>query len=272
MTKTQDIKNSDDLQKIIISKVGINDICAYNEMVHIYSLKNHFVGKSYTTPYFNKPEALQKKQKWEYSINKYGFRGADWTFEKSPAFFGCSFTFGSGVEVPISEHVAKALGIKVIPNLGVAGGGVVNIIKIFAAFTNIHPLSDAIIILPHLSRKYLPSYDTQVGWRHQNYLGGFVRDDKKRYKQVMNVLNDNFDISYSSDYIDWAIEIAKNKNINLHWATWSDDTASLLKAKEVSYFMWNTVDSARDLYHPGIKSHKLTAKTIIDRLSNKDQI
>lgn len=269
MTKIQDIATSRSLQKIITSKAGINDICAYNEMVHIHSLKNHLIGKRYTVPYFQKPEARQTKEPWVYSINKYGFRGPDWTFEKSPAFFGCSYTFGSGVDVPISEHVAKGLGINVIPNLGIPGGSVANIIKIFSIFTNIHPVSDAIIILPHLSRKYLPSYDTEIGWKHQNYLGGHIRGDKKYYKQVMNILNDNFDISYSADYIDWAIQIAKNKNIKLHWATWSDDTASFFKGQGISYFMWNTIDSARDLSHPGIKSHKLTAKTVIDRLSNK---
>ena len=121
------------IEKISTSSVKITDLHEYNDMVNRYSTEKNLIGKKYTTPYFRSPDAKQKEDPWEYNINSYGFRGLDWTFQKSPALFGCSCTFGIGVETPVSELLAKKLGVDVIPNLGVPGGGFVSIIKVFSA-------------------------------------------------------------------------------------------------------------------------------------------
>lgn len=257
------------IHNITSSKVKLDKISDYNPQTQIYAIRKGLVGKSFTIPFFHKPEAKQTKEPWVYSINKYGYRGADWTFENSPAFFGCSCTFGIGVEVPVSERVAKRMGIKNIPNMGIPGGSVVNIIKTFAAFSRLHPVSDAVIILPPISRVFLPKYDEETSlWSHISHIPGFITNNKKHHKQVMTVFTDDVNLSYTVDYIDWAEQIAKNRNIRIHWGSWDVDTTDILKKLNCNPFHWATIDRARDAAHPGATSHSQLATQLTDQLVN----
>ena len=257
--------NNDQIQT---SKITLDNLYLTNEWVKIESQRRNSVGRSYSTPYFGHPEKNQKKDPWEYQLNKYGFRGKDWTFEKTPAFFGCSCTFGVGVKIPSSEILADKLQIESIPNIGLPGASIVNIIKTFVAFINHHPVSDAFIILPPISRIFLPKHNDD--WCYINYIPDSVREPARYHGNVFRVFTDEICYSYALDYIDWASEVAKTRNIKIHWSSWNKDTYKLLVDSVDSSFMWWLGGPvARDRMHPGPKAHNDLAQHCYELLQEK---
>lgn len=255
------------IQQIMPSKMRLEDLYVFNEFVYVEARRLNTFGKMFSFPcthdnYSNGSDTLQ------YSVNKHGYRGPNWTFEMSPAFFGCSCTFGIGVKYPAAERVAANLKIKSIPNLGLPSAGIINIIKSFAAFTEHHSVSDAFIMLPPIHRLYLPYYSSST-WVSRNIIPGYTRDDKALYKSAMTVFNDDINTSYAVDYIDWAKQIAKNKNIRIHWGSWEIDTVNFLKEIDLDPFNWKRVDYARDDSHPGPKSHASLAKFALKKIVSK---
>ena len=75
--------------------IDLTNICELNHFVFTHSCKENTVGLEYSTLYFHAEETDAKRNPWKYRINKYGYRGNDWSFNNDAiAFFGCSFTFG----------------------------------------------------------------------------------------------------------------------------------------------------------------------------------
>lgn len=210
------------------------------------------------------PEINLKDDPWPYHINQYGYRGADWDFKESPAVFGDSTVFGIGVQQPAAKILQEKYGDRVIPNLGIPSGSVVNIIKSFAAFAHLHPMSHAFITLPSLDRFYHTSQH-EWGVNLANLFPTYTSDhiDEKTKHYFFKLWLDGSHISYALDYIDWAQQIAASRNIKLFWTTWdSKQSGPLLKAavgnKFFKYPHVNSEDS-RDKAHPGISSHQKLA-------------
>lgn len=255
-----------DITQLIPSKTKLSDLAIYNEIVYTESCKKHKVGKSYTVPYFVHKEKYYDDNPWEYSINEYGFRGSNWTFEKSPAVFGCSFTFGIGASQTYADFLAKELKIKNIPNLGVPGGSIHNIIKLFCAFINHHPVSEAVIMLPTIHRVLLPTEYLDKSYILQNHLPGFPRDNKKRLKAIYSIHTDTVLSSQIADYIEWAKLAAESKGIKIHWGTWWQDTYNLISNIADDPILWRVdFPRGRDGSHPGLDSHQWLANELITR-------
>jgi len=258
-----------DINQIQSSKVTLQDLYRYNQFVYYESRKQNSIGKAYSTPFFIEPEKFQHNDPWDYKINSHGYRGNEWAFEKTPAFFGCSCTFGVGVKAPASDIVCGELGVKSIPNLGSPGVSLANIVKLFASFVKLHPVSDAFIIIPPITRILLPTYNDKDAWQLINYLPNYVyKNDNKYHKKVFQVFNDNVAKSYAVDYIDWANLIAKDNCIKIHWGTWEKDTYEFLKLAIDTPFYWDNPPTmlARDGAHPGQEAHSILAEKCISLL------
>jgi len=252
------------------SRITLSTIGSLNPLVALTKerLNNHndaFVpsdGMSFeTTELFHCPEINSKIDPWKYRINQYGYRGADWDFKKSPAVFGCSTTFGIGVSVPAAEILQGKYNDRVIPNLGVPSGSVVNIIKLFAAFAHLHPMSHAFITLPSMDRFFyvsLENWGANIGNLFSTHPYLLVKEKTKDhfFKIWLNGPSE----SYALDYIDWAQQIAAAYDIKLFWTTWDiKQTAPLLKhAVGDKFFKYSTInsDDSRDKAHPGIRSQQ----------------
>jgi hypothetical protein len=240
------------LDQIQTTKITTKTIHSLNSYINLKSKELNSIGKAYEVLDFYQKENTSR-DKWNYKINQYGYRDSEWDFNKTIAFFGCSFTFGIGVEHAYPFIIQQQLG-KVIPNLGVPAGSAVNILKVFSAFSRLHPMTAAVISLPHISRFYQPTLE-KSGWRSENLLPGFhdSKADRLFFKSWIN----NGDISYAVDYIDWAEDIAKQKEIEIFWTSWDINTRNFLKeAKLKNVFDWpQLVCDARDNSHPGQSTH-----------------
>ena len=141
------------LKNIQSSKSNLEDIGYLNSWIKNISLWKNYENIEWNDPYFNNKELYFDKDPWHYYINKYCYRGDNWTFKKVPAFFGCSFTFGIGVKTPFPMLIQNRYdNDTIIPNIGIPGGSAIAIIKSFVAFANIHPMSHAFISLPQIDR------------------------------------------------------------------------------------------------------------------------
>ena len=123
-------------------------------------------------------------------------------------------------------------------------------------------------MIPPIERLYLPDYRSST-WVSRNFIPGHPRGDRALYKSAMFVFSDDINISYTVDYIDWAKQIAKNKNIRIHWGSWEIDTVNFLKEIDLDPFNWKRVDYGRDDAHPGPKSHANLAKFALKKLVGK---
>lgn len=244
------------------SKVTLETIHRQNPQVYADACFKKRLGKSYKTPYIGRsPEKLWKgEEDWKYSINRYCFRGQDWSFKDSIGIFGCSFVFGTGVKKDSATVLAKMLNENVI-NMGIPGAGPLHIIKNFASFANLHPMSHAIISLPPKERFFYPDASKDGTWTWYSLTPS--QDDY--IKKV--TLPEHLQLSTILDAIDWANTIAEAKKIKLIWTSW--DYTFGLEDMTDRYFDWGdlSLDVARDGMHPGPTVIKNFAHRCADMLN-----
>jgi hypothetical protein len=259
------------LDQIQTSKITIDTIGKLNSFIFINSSNTNKVRQAYETIGFPPaPNEIDSDiDPWKYKINQYGFRGDDWNFKKSPAFFGCSVTFGIGVKTPTAEIIQSKYTDIVIPNLGAPGGSIVNIIKTFVAFVKLHPVSHAFIILPQPARFFYPKLVNNA-WDFMNVLPNFNASpmiSEKCQKQIMQIWTDGPSISYTLDYISWAEEVAKAHDVKIFWSTWDQETVDFLSAAvKENFIKWpkSITRDSRDRMHPGQKNHQQFAEICWD--------
>lgn len=258
-------------EQIQTSKITLDTIRTLNWHTLCTARQHKKIGQAFeVTEMIGASEKFSKLFPWKYKINQYGFRGSSWDFMKSPAFFGCSCTFGVGVETPMSEFVQQKYKNRIIPNLGLPGASVLNIIKAFVAFAKLHPMSHAFITLPPLSRFFYPSVRNNV-WNFTNLLTNYRTSEHvsdKLQKNIFRMWTDGPSVSYTLDYIDWAEEVAKAHNIKLFWSTWDkvDTEPFLREVVKDRFFSWPTIEciDARDGSHPGQAAHRQVADVCWD--------
>jgi len=259
------------VDQVQASKITLKTINNLNSHVFHTAYAQNKIGQAFEVRELaGTKEKFAKEYPWNYKINQYGFRGDDWDFKKSPAFFGCSCTFGVGVETPISEIIQAKYGKGIVPNIGVPGGSAVNIIKTFVAFVKLHSVSHAFITLPSLGRFFYPKLGNNK-WEFMNLIPNFNSAPivpEKVKTRVLQMWLDGSNISYTLDYIDWAEEVAKAHNVKLFWSSWDRDGTEPILCEVVknNFFKWPDLINydARDGMHYGQKNHQQVADTCWD--------
>ena len=264
------------------SKVTLDTICMQNSQIYGYASRIKKVGKAFTADYFGRPEKFFNDDPWQYSINKYGFRGPDWNFKPSVAVFGCSNIFGVGVQKSVTEVMSELMD-QPVHNLGVPGASSTNIIKTFVSFANLHPMTDAVISLPTIQRVFQPSLhpNNQNSWAWTNKIHWGGETDTKLMKAIDRVWHNDTTISHIADLIDWAELVARSKGIKIHWTTWdSYNTSSThenvkfyIADMSSNFFTWPDMQgpsawTARDGEHPGPAVVKDLALKCINAIEN----
>ena len=225
--------------------------------------------------YCSKEEEDNSKKDWpddfSYFINDIGFRGnyPSPDDKKLFAFFGCSISFGQG----LPEHqiyadlISKHYNKKYL-NLGIPGAGIHRTALTLSAASKIWNIETAVINLPPFSR--LHYVDTN------NRLQSILLTHNTDLKDIENVrisilknFSNQFLAADSIDAIEWILDIAKSKKINLVLSSWDDDTIQLVRAGfSLDILKFNMIDQARD-NHPGIQSHKAFADQVITTLASE---
>ena len=224
--------------------------------------------------YFSEEEKNKSSKDWQpdfsYYINDIGFRGEYPSIDdlRLLGFFGCSVTFGQGVPEDkiyanlISQHYNKKY-----LNFGIPGASCHRIALTFSAAVRLWNIETAIINLPPCSRLHYVDTDDRL---QSILLANKLDQPELEYirKEILKNVSEQFLISQTIDSIQWIIDIAKLKNINLILASWDNDIIKIINtAFDLNAIKFNFVDKARD-GHPGIKSHEMFATDIINILAN----
>lgn len=265
------------LDQIFAPDITFQELGRLNQFVYLQLTNANSIEKPYEIlefPYLKEPKA--KSDPWTYKINSHGFRGKEWKFKKGfIPFFGCSYTFGIGVDENISSLVEKQTGKKCI-NVGIPGGSVPVVLKSFNIFNTIQPSGCAVITLPALDRIHSPKRNKSKTWEYLNILPNLA-NTRPEYERVYKVLTQDYFIATMLDYIAWAQTTAKLNNTRLYWTSWHEDTMSLINAcinRENIFFyrFCDQVDLGRDNGHWGPKTTDVWATNLIEFLKEKNEL
>lgn len=200
----------------------------------------------------NKHRSLLEQNNWidrkvTYTFNSNGFRSNEFTDDSTVMFLGCSITTGIGV--PSDDIwptlVAKQLGMA-CANLGQAGGSPDTAFRLCLGWIDkIRPKMVIFLRPPGIRWELVHS-------RKITFLGVWSSAVKSKYKSYMN------------DY--WADE--NNYHFNLQKNILA--LQQLCEQRKIKFNEFNHlpayIDLARDLFHPGAKTHQLLADRILDAM------
>ena len=224
--------------------------------------------------YFSKEEEDHSKKDWpndfSYFINDIGFRGnyPSTDDKRLFAFFGCSITFGQGLpeDKTYADLISKHYNKKYL-NLGIPGAGIHRTALTLSAASKIWDIKTAVINLPPFTRFHYVDNTNQL----QSILltHNSNQPDIEAIRTSLKNFSDQYLAADSVDAIEWILDIAKSKKINLVLSSWDDDTIQLVRSGfSQNILKFNTIDEARD-YHPGIRSHKEFADQVINTLASE---
>ena len=252
--------------------ITLDNIYELNHFVYTNSLKIDVLGKEHEVLYFHSPEQDADKDPWLYQINRYGYRGENWSFNRqSIGFFGCSFTFGVGVNKSVGDYVQEKLSVDCI-NMGQPGASAITILKTFTNFIKFHPVDFAIITLPSFSRVYYPVYDSKLSsWNYGSLIPNWVAPDmNKIHKAAYKFFSEDTNAAYLYDYIQAAENAASISKTTILWSSWDHATSDFLKlivdANKIIFVGNIGLDKARDQMHPGPRSVEQWSSNVVQKL------
>jgi hypothetical protein len=208
---------------------------------------------------------------WNYYVNKYNFRDP-WNLNSlNPkiGFFGCSFTFGEGIESKdtFAQIVAKECNFEPL-NFGISGASVHRVARTFSAVTNLIDLDYAVFTLPQWHRQLYADNEGNAinlipGWPHKDY---------EKINEKVAELDEEFFIVQAASFVTWIYDIAKLRNIKLILSSWDHPLNDLCKVMypNNSILPFPNIDDkcARDNAHPGPLSHAAHAKQIVRKIND----
>lgn len=227
----------------------------------------------------------------KYYINDYAARG-DWSINTPHsdhlkiAVFGCSFTFGVGIDEEGTWHaqVKKLLKsdkpIQLI-NLGYPGGSITKSLKLFKFLTDVYAIDIAIFLLPTHWREEYPEHVNKLGTSFHNFIPnvnphGLLLHKWEEFYMFATEQTQIYNAVRSVSHID---AIAKSKNIETYFSTWDFPLYNYLKSNYLTKqqllpyyeFLENHKGIkdgfARDGNHPGPLSNEHFANQILEHLT-----
>ena len=217
------------------------------------------------------------KWDWEYYINEYGFRDP-WRLEtntKKIGFFGCSVTFGVGLDsrYTFTNLVEQAYGSTFVEsiNLGVGGSSIQRMAKLVSSAIRVIDFDAIVLTLPTTDRFLVTDHENVL----TDMLPSFINDSVGKKSQAFYTYFTQADRDmYATDYIHWILAETKNLNIKVLWSSWDQQTyRQLQEIVRPEYLLPQmlTIDRGRDNGHPGVLSAARHAENIIDRLGTFDE-
>jgi hypothetical protein len=202
------------------------------------------------------PDWYYRNKTITYTRNKQGYRTQefkkiDWS--NSIVIFGCSNVFGIGVDdnETLSYQLSNILKVPVI-NMGVEGSSINYSLHNSVILKHFYPKPLAVVNMwTHYSRTvyYYKRYLENCGdWNPGNfYFSAWSKDDSHAASYAI--------IASMTSKIFW-------QDTKYYESSFFPDTSKLLNCD-----LYRIQDHARDLLHPGIKTLKLTAEQIANKLN-----
>jgi hypothetical protein len=219
-----------------------------------------------------------------YDLSELGYRISNplENIKNSVGVFGCSYTFGVGM--PYEKIYSTLLQKKLkepVYNFGIPGGNVQKIAKAFCSINNFYRLDKAIFVLPSLYRYEFLREGGDYFYQEDLIPNYPPYDNPAVYKMLYEEFDD---ITFFNEYIkniNLIRYVAKASGTQLYITSWCKSTLDLIRRynlnvfnveqirfveSEETYAEINVTDFARDGYHPGIRSHALSADLLYNAI------
>lgn len=225
-----------------------------------------------------------------YYINDYACRG-DWSINTPKpdhlkiAVFGCSFTFGVGIDEDKTWHALVKQALKTdkpiqLINLGYPGGSITKSLKMFKYLTDVYQIDIAIFLLPTHWREEYVEHVQKRGTHYYNLIPNVnPHHIEDKWEQYYTYATEEVQIYNAIKNVSHIDAIAKANNIETFYSSWDFPLYEYIKKKYLTkkqtlpYFEFlenhkNIKDGfARDGAHPGPLSQELFANQILEHLT-----
>lgn len=260
-------------------KLTIDNLYKLNQFIYFHSMSKNLIRQEYKTScFYDSPEKYESQDPWKYKINKYGYRGNNWSLTRSSIpFFGCSNTFGIGVKIDLPSIVENSIGVE-CNNLGQPGSSCVTICKTFLTYNRYNNTDFAVIILPPLTRFYYPEYLNE-DWYYGNILMHHKSPevDNKLYKTIIKHFVGDTNIAYIYDYIKMIEFQAEKKDTTVLWTSWDSNTheflLNIIESKDAILPLLSILNTkGRDGKHPDQQNVNKWGEIILPRIKKLKQL
>lgn len=222
-----------------------------------------------------------KYEQFDYSINKFGFRGEQLPIETDLAAFGCSFTFGTGLAENMLWHnlLSKYLN-KSCTNFGLPGRSIQTIVDTFLIVSKHIKIKNAIFLLPSISRiQVARTHPITNRINHLNTCVDYLSEINKSYgideAAIYRATTEEEMYKNCKNQLYLLDHISKLRNIQCYISSWETETydfvetldfssVTMLPAWESLSMDFRNTDKARDDLHPGPEHHLLWMNKIKD--------
>ena len=205
----------------------------------------------------------------QHEHNSYNFRSGDLVTTADVCYYGCSFTYGIGVELNSrwTNQIDRAMGYS-SNNFGVEAIGIDEILNIFTITSRFVNMKRAVFLLPAASRQ-------TIAVPNNMYINALPMADQsiqspeaKHYSSIWYQLPNEYFIDRAISSIQLIVRLAELQNISCIFATWDNEVFDILPAVKVPEVFTTEVFAAKgsDGLHPGVVYHTHLAQEVIKLL------
>lgn len=268
MAKLNNLKLTDKLsrtaQDLFHKNISYND---YIRHIFMNNLNNNPPLTSYGLRHYND---IVMDPGTEYYMNRFGFRGKEYSSDDKIIAAGCSHTAGTGLRYDLIWHqqLSKKLNIPEIPNIGLSGGSIMYIVEnLFRYFYEFGNPEYILFFAPDLYRfrtTYNPKHnikDKEETTGPDIYFMGDAWVDPTTYSNRPSLIKtphktgELFPIEYvlwiNMQYLKMLITYCRSSNIKLIWTTWHMPLAEL-----INHLKNNSTSLYNDFFYIDFKQYE----------------
>ena len=205
----------------------------------------------------------------QHEHNSYNFRSGDLVTTADVCYYGCSFTYGVGVELNSrwTNQIDRARGYS-SNNFGVEAIGIDEILNIFTITSRFVDMKRAVFLLPAASRQ-------TIAVPNNMYINALPMHDQliqspvaKHYASIWYQLPNEYFIDRAISSIQLIVRLAELQNISCIFATWDNEVFDILPAVKVPEVVGQKKEDPRgsDGLHPGVVWHTRLAQEVMKLL------
>lgn len=236
----------------------------WNNDTNLLKIRNLF-------PKADKPGQIYYQNEWNHRDN--------WTYkEKIVGVFGCSATYGVGVDKNYCNYLQEYFPDMAIWNFGTQAYNLIHMAKKYAGVSNLVDFHTIIMMLPNLRlislrdglfksltmRSQLDPFGAEfmdmISYLHKSYHNDLLASDDLHVEAVV------------ARFADYIVDTAKKNKTKLIIGAWDGAAHFVMKGSYPELTLdkrWQSDRAAFDGCHPSTESHAEIAKILFERMSLK---
>lgn len=236
----------------------------WNNDTQLLKIKNLF-------PKADKPDQIYYQNEWNHRDN--------WTYKKKiVGVFGCSATYGVGVDKNFCNYLQEWLPEVSVWNFGTQAYNLIHMARKYAGISNIVDFDTIIMMLPNLRLVSLRdglfkdlTIRSQLDPFGPEFMGMISYLDRQYYDDLLAA--DDLHIgAIIAKFADYIVDTAHKKGTKVIIGAWQGEAHYIMKQTYPELTLdkrWQSDRAAYDGVHPSTKSHEEIATVLFERMALK---